>query len=126
MNKSVSELEELAMQIRRDILRMTNGAKSGHPGGSLGCADFFPALFFNVLEATPETYTIEGKGEDMFFMSNGHITPVLYSTMARRGYFPVKDLAGFRKLGTALQGHPSPAKGLKGIRMASGSLGQGI
>jgi len=126
MNLSVLELEKMAMQIRRDIIRMTNGAGSGHPGGSLGCADFFPALFFNVMDAAPEKFTMEGGGEDMFFLSNGHITPVLYSTMARRGYFPLKELDGFRKLNSKLQGHPSNAKGLSGIRMASGSLGQGV
>ncbi len=105
---------------------MTNKAKSGHPGGSLGCTEFMTALHFNIMNADPAHFTMEGKGEDMFFMSNGHITPVLYSVMARRGYFPVDELNTFRFLGTRLQGHPSTAHNLPGIRMASGSLGQGL
>ncbi len=105
---------------------MVHGAKSGHPGGSLGCADFLTSLYFDVMEIDPEHFTREGNGEDMFFLSNGHISPVLYSVMARRGYFPVSELATFRKLGTRLQGHPTPVEGLPGIRVASGSLGQGL
>lgn len=127
MNKTnIPELKRTATQVRRDIIRMVHAAKSGHPGGSLGCADFLTALYFNILNTFPETITANGVGEDMFFLSNGHISPVLYSVMARRGYFPVKELATFRFLGTRLQGHPSPNYELPGIRVASGSLGQGI
>lgn len=122
----VKELELLATQVRRDIIRMVHGAKSGHPGGSLGCADFMVALYFNTLEILPERFTMEGHGEDMFFLSNGHISPVWYSVLARRGYFPVSELATFRKINTRLQGHPTPAEHLPGIRVASGSLGQGL
>ena len=123
---NINELQKTAAQVRRDIIRMVHGAKSGHPGGSLGCADFLTALFFGILEAKPENFSIEGNGEDMFFLSNGHISPVLYSVMARRGYFPISELSTFRKLGTRLQGHPTPVEGLPGIRIASGSLGQGL
>ena len=122
----INKLQDIAAQVRRDIIRMVHGAKSGHPGGSLGCADFLTALYFDVMEIDPEHFTREGNGEDMFFLSNGHISPVLYSVMARRGYFPVSELATFRKLGTRLQGHPTPVEGLPGIRVASGSLGQGL
>ena len=124
--KSIQELQTIARQVRRDILRMTTAAKSGHPGGSLGTADWFTAMQFNLMDADPEHFTMDGKGQDMLFVSQGHITPVLYSTMARRGYFPVSELATFRKYGTRLQGHPSTEHGLPGIRMASGSLGQGM
>jgi len=127
MNKqTISELEKTAMQVRRDIIRMVHAAKSGHPGGSLGCADFITALFFDTLNYTPENISENGAGQDMFFLSNGHISPALYSVMARRGYFQVKELATFRLLGTRLQGHPSPNYHIPGIRVASGSLGQGI
>ena len=126
MKKSIFELESMAMQVRRDIIRMVHGAKSGHPGGSLGCADFLTALFFNILDSAPETFTETGTNEDMFFLSNGHISPALYSVMARRGFFPVKELETFRFLGTRLQGHPTPKNKLPGIRVASGSLGQGL
>jgi len=122
----VETLQNIAAQVRRDSLRMVHAVQSGHPGGSLGCADFMVGLFFEVMNCQPENFTKEGKNEDMFFMSNGHITPVLYSTMARRGYFAVSELATFRKLGTRLQGHPSVQHGLPGIRAASGSLGQGV
>lgn len=122
----VKDLELMATQVRRDIIRMVHGAKSGHPGGSLGCADFMVALYFNVLEATPETFTMQGDGEDMFFLSNGHISPVWYSVLARRGYFPIKELATFRKINSRLQGHPTPAEHVEGVRIASGSLGQGL
>ncbi|GHV72257.1 transketolase [Bacteroidia bacterium] len=122
--KSIEELQAIAMQVRRDIIRMTSDAKSGHPGGSLGCADFMTTLFFNVMNIEPDKFQMSGRGEDMFFLSNGHISPVLYAVMARRGYFPVNELATFRKIGTRLQGHPSPM--LSGIRAASGSLGQGL
>ncbi|MBO4381750.1 MAG: transketolase [Bacteroidales bacterium] len=123
---NTKELENIAAQVRRDIIRMVHGAKSGHPGGSLGCADFMTALYFQIMEIDPAHFTKEGVGEDMFFLSNGHISPVLYSVMARRGYFPVEELGTFRKLHTRLQGHPTPVEGLPGIRVASGSLGQGI
>ena len=126
MKKTITELEQIAIQVRRDIVRMVNAAKSGHPGGSLGCTDFMTALFFNILNCTPENITNEGANQDMFFLSNGHISPVLYSVMARRGFFTVSELASFRFLGTRLQGHPSPLYQLPGIRVASGSLGQGI
>ena len=122
----IPQLEQIAQQVRRDIIRMVHGAKSGHPGGSLGCTDFLTALFFNILNCNPNNIAENGKGQDMFFLSNGHISPVLYSVMARRGYFPVSELATFRLMGTRLQGHPSPNYQLPGIRVASGSLGQGI
>ena len=124
--KSVQELQTIAQQVRRDILRMTTAAKSGHPGGSLGTTDWFVAMQFNILKQDPAAFTMDGKGQDMLFVSQGHITPVIYSTMARRGFFPVSELASFRKFGTRLQGHPSTEHGLPGIRMASGSLGQGM
>lgn len=124
--KTLIELQDIAKQVRRDIVRMTNKAKSGHPGGSLGCTEFMTALYFDIMNVEPTRFTMDGRGEDMFFMSNGHITPVLYSVMARRGYFPVDELNTFRFLGTRLQGHPSTAHNLPGIRMASGSLGQGL
>jgi len=126
MKKNITELEQIATQVRRDIIRMVHAAKSGHPGGSLGCADFMTALFFNILNSSPEKFSETGSEEDMFFLSNGHISPVFYSVLARRGYFPVNELASFRVLGTRLQGHPSPNYHLPGIRVASGSLGQGI
>lgn len=124
--KTTQELEQIATQVRRDILRMTTAAQSGHPGGSLGTADWFVAMNWNIMDFDPQKFTMSGEGEDMLFVSQGHITPVIYSTMARRGYFPVEELATFRRFGTRLQGHPSTAHGLPGIRMASGSLGQGL
>ena len=124
--KTLQELQAIATQVRRDILRMTTAAKSGHPGGSLGTADWFVAMNFNVMDFDPQKFTMEGDGQDMLFVSQGHITPVIYSTMARRGYFPVDELKTFRQFGTRLQGHPSTEHGLPGIRMASGSLGQGM
>ncbi len=124
--KTTQELQTIARQVRRDILRMTTAAKSGHPGGSMGTADWMVAMQFNLMEHDPANFTMEGKDQDMLFVSQGHITPVIYSTMARRGYFPVSELATFRKFGTRLQGHPSTEHGLPGIRMASGSLGQGM
>ena len=124
--KTTAELQQIATQVRRDILRMTTNAKSGHPGGSLGTADWFVAMNFNLMDFDPKNFTMSGEGEDMLFVSQGHITPVIYSTMARRGYFPVDELNSFRKFGTRLQGHPSTEHGLPGIRMASGSLGQGM
>ncbi|MDR2868559.1 MAG: transketolase [Bacteroidales bacterium] len=122
----MNKLEKIASQVRRDIIRMVNGAKSGHPGGSLGCADFMTLLFFDILALDPSKFTQQGKDEDMFFLSNGHISPVLYSVLARRGYFPVAELGTFRKLESRLQGHPTPVEQLPGIRVASGSLGQGV
>lgn len=124
--KTTAELQQIATQVRRDILRMTTNAKSGHPGGSMGTADWFVAMNWNIMDFEPKNFTMSGDGEDMLFVSQGHITPVIYSTMARRGYFPVSELSTFRKFGTRLQGHPSTAHDLPGIRMASGSLGQGL
>ena len=121
----MADLKQVASQIRRDIVRMVHGASSGHPGGSLGCADFFTALYFKFMEHNP-SFTMDGKGEDLFFLSNGHISPVWYSTLARSGYFDIKELATFRKLNSRLQGHPATAEHLPGIRIASGSLGQGM
>jgi len=120
------ELEKIASQVRRDILRMVSEVNSGHPGGSLGCADFLTLLYFEVMNHNPKAFTMDGKNEDLFFLSNGHISPVWYSVLARAGYFPVADLGTFRKLSSKLQGHPSTDKKLPGIRMASGSLGQGL
>ncbi|MDD4685225.1 MAG: transketolase [Bacteroidales bacterium] len=123
---TILELENIASQVRRDIVRMVNGCSSGHPGGSLGCADLMTALYFEVLDIKPENFTIEGKNEDMFFLSNGHISPVWYSVLSRRGFFPVSDLSTFRCLGSPLQGHPTPKYNLPGVRISSGSLGQGL
>lgn len=125
----IKQLETLAAQVRRDIVRMVSGAASGHPGGSLGATDTLVALYFDTMQIpqTPAAGTENtGIGEDLFFLSNGHISPVWYSVLARKGYFPVSELSGFRKLGTRVQGHPTPAKGLPGVRVASGSLGQGL
>jgi len=126
LKTSIQLLENIATQVRRDIIRMVHLAKSGHPGGSLGCADILTALFFEVMEIDPDTFTLDGKGQDMFFLSNGHISPVLYSVLAHRGFFPIKELSTFRKFGSRLQGHPSPSHHLPGVRVASGSLGQGL
>lgn len=123
--KSVTELKDIATQIRRDIVRMVHAVQSGHPGGSLGCTDFFTALYFNVMEHNP-SFNMDAINEDVFFLSNGHISPVFYSALARSGYFDVKELSTFRKLGTRLQGHPATHEHLPGIRVASGSLGQGL
>ncbi len=122
---SISELEKIASQVRRDIVRMVHGCQSGHPGGSLGCADFVTALYFHQMKHNVN-FSMDGKNEDLFFLSNGHISPVWYSVLARAGYFPVAELASFRKLNTRLQGHPTTAEHLPGVRMASGSLGQGL
>ena len=124
--RSVSELKDIASIVRRDIVRMVHGVQSGHPGGSLGCTDFLVALYFEVMKHHPENFSMEGAGEDLFFLSNGHISPVMYSVLARSGYFPVSELKTFRKLNTRLQGHPTTHEGLPGIRIASGSLGQGM
>ena len=121
-----TKLAEIASQVRRDILRMVHAVSSGHPGGSLGCADFLTFLYFEKLRFDSNNFTMDGKNEDLFFLSNGHISPVWYSVLARSGYFPVAELATFRKLSSRLQGHPSTDKKLPGIRMASGSLGQGL
>ncbi len=120
------ELKKIASQVRRDIVRMVAAVSSGHPGGSLGCADFLTVLYFDKMNHTPSPFSMDGRNEDLFFLSNGHISPVFYSVLARSGYFPVADLDGFRKLGSKLQGHPSTDKNLPGVRMASGSLGQGL
>ena len=123
---TINELKDVASQVRRDIIRMVHGCQSGHPGGSLGATDIVTALYFDQMQIDPKHFKMDGAGEDMFFLSNGHISPMLYSILARRGYFPVAELATFRRLGTRLQGHPTPVEGLPGIRMASGSLGQGL
>jgi transketolase len=121
-----SALEKVASQVRRDIVRMVSAVNSGHPGGSLGCADFLSFLYFEQMNFHAESFDMDGIGEDLFFLSNGHISPVWYSVLARAGYFPVAELGTFRKLSSRLQGHPSTDKKLPGIRMASGSLGQGL
>jgi len=121
----MADLKAIASQIRRDILRMVHGASSGHPGGSLGCTDFFTILYFEIMKHDPK-FSMDGKNEDIFFLSNGHISPVFYSTLARSGYFEIKELATFRKLNSRLQGHPATHDHLPGIRIASGSLGQGM
>ncbi|MBK8226624.1 MAG: transketolase [Flavobacteriales bacterium] len=123
---SVSELQRIASQVRRDIVRQVHACQSGHPGGSLGCADFFTALYFSILRHDPKAWNMDGRGQDLFFLSNGHISPVWYSVLARSGYFPVSELATFRKINGRLQGHPTTHEGLPGVRMASGSLGQGL
>jgi transketolase len=121
----IAEMEKLASQVRRDILRMVHACSSGHPGASLGCTEFFVALYSKILKHNTQ-FTMEGKNEDLFFLSNGHISPVWYSVLARSGYFPVSELKTFRKLDSRLQGHPATAEHLEGIRIASGSLGQGL
>ena len=124
MNKE--DLKSIASQVRRDIVRMVSEVKSGHPGGSLGCADFLTYLYFEAMTENASNFNMDARGEDVFFLSNGHISPVWYSVLARKGYFPVLELATFRKISSRLQGHPSTDKKLPGIRMASGSLGQGL
>ncbi|HNK29417.1 MAG TPA: transketolase [Ferruginibacter sp.] len=121
----MSNLKDIATQIRRDIVRMVHAVQSGHPGGSLGCTEYFTALYFSVMKHNPD-FKMDGIGEDLFFLSNGHISPVYYSTLARSGYFPVKELSTFRKINSRLQGHPTTHEHLPGVRMASGSLGQGM
>ena len=121
----MAELSAIASQVRRDIVRMVHGASSGHPGGSLGCADFLTALYFKVMKHDP-AFDMDAKGEDVFFLSNGHISPLFYSVLARSGYFDIKELATFRKINSRLQGHPATHEHLPGIRIASGSLGQGM
>jgi transketolase len=121
----MEDLKVMASQIRRDIVRMVHGAASGHPGGSLGCADFFTALYFKIMKHDPK-FNMDGTNEDVFFLSNGHISPVFYATLARTGYFDIKELATFRKINSRLQGHPATHEHLPGVRVASGSLGQGL
>lgn len=121
----IAELQKTATQVRRDIVRMVHQCKSGHPGGSLGCADFLTALYFEIMKVDTN-FKMDGKNEDLFFLSNGHISPLFYSVLARRGYFDVKELGTFRHINSRLQGHPTTHEGLPGIRIASGSLGQGI
>lgn len=122
----IQQLQAIATQVRRDIVRMVSGANSGHPGGSLGCSDFLTVLYFEMMQHNPDHFSMDGKNEDLFFLSNGHISPVWYSVLARAGYFPIEELATFRKLNARLQGHPSTDKKIPGVRMASGSLGQGL
>jgi transketolase len=121
----MNNLNEIASQVRRDIVRMVHAVQSGHPGGSLGCTDFLVSLYFKIMNHDP-AFSMDGKHEDLFFLSNGHISPVFYSVLARSGYFPVSELATFRKLNTRLQGHPATHEHLPGVRIASGSLGQGL
>ncbi|MDA7748285.1 transketolase [Bacteroidia bacterium] len=126
MTKSIAELKNYVAQTRRDIVRMVHGVQSGHPGGSLGCTEFLTVLYQNVLRHNPTSFNIDAKDEDVFVLSNGHISPVFYSALAHSGYFPVSELATFRKLNSRLQGHPTTHEGLPGVRIASGSLGQGL
>ena len=123
---STDDLARICSQVRRDIIRMVHGCQSGHPGGSLGCTEYFVALYFHLLRHDPHAFTMDGIGQDLFFLSNGHISPVWYSVLARSGYFPVQELKTFRMLDSRLQGHPTTHEGLPGVRMASGSLGQGL
>ena len=120
-----TDLKEIATQVRRDIVRMVHAVQSGHPGGSLGCAEFFTALYFEIMNHNPD-FKMDGIGEDVFFLSNGHISPVFYSVLARSGYFPISELSTFRKINSRLQGHPTTHEHLPGVRVASGSLGQGM
>ena len=121
----MNDLKDIAKQVRRDIVRMVHGVQSGHPGGSLGCTEYFTALYFDIMKHDPK-FNMNGEGEDIFFLSNGHISPVFYSVLARSGYFPVSELSTFRKLNSRLQGHPTTHEHLPGVRVASGSLGQGM
>ena len=125
MSKSIEDLKKISSQVRRDILRMVHNVQSGHPGGSLGCTDLLVSLFFNIMKRK-EKFDMNGKDEDIFFLSNGHISPVFYSVLSRSGYFKVNELNTFRELNSRLQGHPATHEGLPGIRIASGSLGQGL
>jgi len=122
---TIKELQDFSTQVRRDILRMVHAVNSGHPGGSLGCTEILTVLYQDILNYSTD-FTMDGEGEDLFFLSNGHISPVYYSVLARSGFFPVKELATFRKLNTRLQGHPTTHEGLPGVRIAAGSLGQGM
>lgn len=123
---STAELEKIVTQVRRDIVRQVHAVNSGHPGGSLGCAEYFVSLYFEIMKHNSAKFSMDGINEDLFFLSNGHISPVFYSVLAHSGYFPVKELATFRKLNTRLQGHPTTHEHLPGVRIASGSLGQGM
>ncbi len=123
---NIENLKSLASQVRRDIVRMVHAVNSGHPGGSLGCTDYFVALYGEIMKYDSKNFTMDGIGEDLFFLSNGHISPVWYSVLARNGFFEVDELNTFRKLNTRLQGHPTTHEGLPGVRVASGSLGQGL
>ncbi|HAP72078.1 MAG TPA: transketolase [Cryomorphaceae bacterium] len=123
---SAQDLQAVVSQVRRDIVRMVHAVNSGHPGGSLGCTEFLIALYFEQMNHNAKSFSMNGVGEDLFFLSNGHISPVIYSVLARSGYFPVEELATFRKINTRLQGHPTTHDNLPGIRIASGSLGQGM
>lgn len=132
-NMEINQLKKLASQVRRDIVRMVHGCQSGHPGGSLGCADIVTALYFSAMKLNEDKdekgfirFDMDGKGEDLFFLSNGHISPLFYSVLSRRGYFDSKELSSFRKINSRLQGHPATHEHLPGIRVASGSLGQGL
>ena len=122
---TTQELQDFTTQVRRDIIRMVHAVNSGHPGGSLGCAEFLTVMYQKIMNYSTN-FDMDGEGEDLFFLSNGHISPLFYSVLARSGFFPVKELATFRKLNTRLQGHPATHEGLPGIRMAAGSLGQGM
>jgi transketolase len=124
--QDLNSLQNICTQVRRDIVRMVHAVNSGHPGGSLGCAEYMVALYFEVLKHQPTKWSMDGKDEDLFFLSNGHISPVYYSVLARSGYFPINELATFRKLNSRLQGHPTTHENLPGVRIASGSLGQGM
>jgi transketolase len=126
MTASLSQLTDLCKQVRRDIVRMVHAVSSGHPGGSLGCVEYFVALYGSVMNHKPTSFSMDGHHEDLFFLSNGHISPVFYSVLSRTGYFPVSELNTFRKLNSRLQGHPTTHEGLPGVRVASGSLGQGM
>ena len=125
MSKSIGDLKKISSQVRRDILRMVHNVQSGHPGGSLGCTDLLVSLFFNIMKRK-EKFDMNGKDEDIFFLSNGHISPVFYSVLSRSGYFEINELNTFRELNSRLQGHPATHEGLPGVRIASGSLGQGL
>lgn len=122
----IAQLEKLATQVRRDIVRMVHAVNSGHPGGSLGCTEYLVALYNHIMKHNPKNFTMDGIGEDLFFLSNGHISPVFYSVLARAGYFPISELNTFRKINSRLQGHPTTHEHLEGVRIASGSLGQGM
>ena len=124
--RSIEELKKICSQVRRDIIRQVHLANSGHPGGSLGCVEFMVALYFDQMKYSSSNFNIDGRNEDLFFLSNGHISPVWYSVLARSGFFELKELSSFRKIDSRLQGHPTTHEGLPGIRVASGSLGQGI
>lgn len=123
---SIDELKRISSQVRRDIVRMVHAVNSGHPGGSLGCTDYLVALYYHAMKVEATNWSMDGIGEDLFFLSNGHISPVWYSVLSRKGFFPTKELSTFRKLDSRLQGHPTTHEGLPGIRIASGSLGQGL